>query len=347
MWGRLNSNHCKLFIRTSAFTVVLGVVCAMMIVHRNRLPMQHPHGTLDGFRPAHTRHGSHNYCELPWHLVDAHWYFGRELEFGEISMDVEIVDPIPTGINLFLVPLCGSINGRRFYSGCITNIPNVQVGSFDTNVGRGTIVTEFGTKSKQDVCVPNTGYLFLGDHEGDHASVRTPLKWHEGTYTFRLICVQYPTTNKQQRAAGLWVEAYLTCHATGVTSFLGAMRFPSSGGDRARLGNMLTTFVEVFGYPGETGPNSISPCEVIFGNLRVDGQTVAPDWVQLNYPVGVPKWAFVEAIDPFGCRASRNGGLLPADYGAHSVRLNSAGFSMVQGNDIIYDRPRSVALFPK
>src|ERR1700744_5496972 len=60
--------------------------------------------------------------DTPWHLVDLWWNLGTNAPFQSYSIDINVMDDVPTNVNLYISPVgLGKLNGMGFYGGLQTH----------------------------------------------------------------------------------------------------------------------------------------------------------------------------------------------------------------------------------
>lgn len=134
----------------------------------------------------------------PWHTAVVTWLFEEKTEnFSSLEIDITIDRDVPEDYNLYISPCGGNyINGLLFYGGLQTNINGWANMGEDSRErvyrGKGAIFSRWSSDRKtpidlhhlkpaaDDCLVESAGY------EGEFASVRRPLAWTKGTYTYRI-----------------------------------------------------------------------------------------------------------------------------------------------------------------
>ena len=224
--------------------------------------------------------------KLPWHVANLWWNFDKPVEkFTSLEIDITIDRDVPSGYNLYISP-CGiaDINGMSFYGGIQTNINGWADKESRERVhrGKGAIFSRWSHDKKTpigldhvrisapDCLVESAGY------EGEFASVRRPLAWTRGTYTWSLT-----------KEAGEAVEGkactWFTCRVKpmeGDAVEVGSLRF--EGTDFTFWGKH-SAFVEVYS-TAKIPKSGIPKVRVSFSAPRLNGSTPALTKVSAHYP---------------------------------------------------------------
>jgi hypothetical protein len=230
----------------------------------------------------------------PWHVANIWWKFEKPVEhFTSLEMDVSIDRDVPETYNLYVSP-CGNsqINGMQFYGGLQSNINGWPDKESRKRVhpGRGAIFSRWSSDKKtpigldhvrtagDDCLVESAGY------EGEFASVRRPVAWKKGTYTWSIT--KGDTIERKEKPA-TWFVCRVKDHETGKTVEVGSLLFE---GNDFTMSGWHSAFVEV--YSTAKIPNSNIPkVNVAFGWPRVNGEKVKLKKAFANHPdpaKGVP-----------------------------------------------------------
>jgi len=186
---------------------------------------------------------------LPWHVVNLWWELDRPVEhFTSLEMDVTIDRDVPEAYNLYISP-CGvaQINGMQFYGGLQTNINGwADKGSRKrVHRGRGAIFSRWSSDEKKpigldhvrtaaaDCLVESAGY------EGEFASVRRPVAWKKGTYTWS---VTKGETIDHGNGRATWITCTVKDNAGGPPIEVGSLLFE---GEQFTFWGKHSAFVEV------------------------------------------------------------------------------------------------------
>jgi hypothetical protein len=210
---------------------------------------------------------------LPWHLTDIWWDFDKPTEhFQRLEIDVTIDRDVPPTYNLYVSP-CGiaEINHLEFYGGLQTNIngwPNKESRE-RVFPGKGAIFSRWSADKKTLIGLDHArpaadGLVESAGYEGEFASVRRPLAWGAGKYTYQIVKGE---TEKQGEKSHTWFLCRVR-DPQGGQHEIGSLRFE---GDDFSFWPRHAAFVEV--YSTAKIPNSgIPKVNVTFGYPRINGQ---------------------------------------------------------------------------
>jgi hypothetical protein len=229
------------------------------------------------------------YAPMPWHLVDIWWDLGADARFESYSIDVEIRHDVPESISLYIAPIgIAHLNKVPFYGGLQTQSDGYTRDDRRLRkIGRGTLMSMWGERNHDAIRPSLGGFYQSSGHEGDFVSVRRPYAWAKGKYTYRVARMDEEVVDGKPCT---WVGAFVYSHSKDENVFIGALRFPSSG---LVLARRVASFVEIYGraIPVEQIPR----VDVVFNNLRVNGEPVAAPTAQAIYPNDVPDYANTSA----------------------------------------------------
>ncbi|HEV7402363.1 MAG TPA: hypothetical protein VGO11_05530 [Chthoniobacteraceae bacterium] len=234
-----------------------------------------------------------NLPKLPWHVVNLWWEFEKPVEhFTSLEMDVTIDRDVPSDYNLYVSP-CGiaKINDLQFYGGLQTNIngwPNKESRE-RVFPGKGAIFSRWSGDKKtpigldhvrvagEDCVVESAGY------EGEFASVRRPLAWTKGTYTYQITKGETETVDGKECT---WFHCRVK-DAAGAVQEVGSLRFE---GTDFTFWAKHSAFVEVYS-TAKIPRSGIPKVNITFGRPRLNGEKVALKKTSAYYPdpaKGVP-----------------------------------------------------------
>ena len=230
--------------------------------------------------------------DTPWHLVDLWWNLGTNASFESYSIDVDILDDVPTNVNLYLSPVgLGKLNGAGFYGGLQTHSDgHSRTDMEDRGIGRGIIFSRWDERDTAAIrpAAPG-GYFQSAGNEGDFISVRAPYQWKKGRYTYRIVKMDRDEVNGEK---GTWVGSFVYSHARHENAFIGALWFK---GEDLVLDKSIASFVEIY---GETIPVSDIPTvQIRYENLNVNGQPITNPGVSGSFDNGIPDVADVQWKD--------------------------------------------------
>lgn len=212
----------------------------------------------------------------PWHLADVWWTFEQPTtNFQSLAVDVTIDRDVPDTVNLYVSP-CGiaKINGLDFYGGLQSNINGWANATNHTRLhpGKGAIFSRWSSDKQtpvglENVRVAGTNCLVeSAGYEGEFASVRRPLAWTKGTYTYQITKAQTEITDGKTNT---WFACRVQDPA-GHEHEIGSLRF--EGADFTFWARHAA-FVEVYS-TAKIPRSEIPEVTVTFGYPRVNG--VAP-----------------------------------------------------------------------
>lgn len=227
------------------------------------------------------------YKKMPWHLVDLWWDLGTDHDFTSYKIDLEITGKLDPDIRLYIAPIgLANFNGQKFYGGVQTQLGRAYKRNDKTwrsGFGAGAIFSRWGERSLDAVRTADGGVCESGGYEGDFISVRRPLKWGIGKYTYELLRMDREQIDGKTYT---WVGCFVHDHQTDNHAFVGALRFE---GEDLELGDKVASFVEVYG--AAIDPDRIPVVAVTFSNFRINGQKIEPRGCKAVYPQGVPDYA--------------------------------------------------------
>jgi hypothetical protein len=221
----------------------------------------------------------------PWHLANIWWEFDQAIEhFKSLEIDITIDRDIPSDYNLYISP-CGSsqINGLQFYGGLQTNINGWESREVMKRVhrGKGAIFSRWSHDKKTklsfaDLRAEKDGLFETAGYEGEFASVRRPLAWTKGTWTYSITQDAQETVDGQTYT---WFLCQVKDPDKKVTD-IGRLRFEGSD---FTYSPKHSAFVEVYA----TAPlprSGIPMVNISFGWPRINGENPAPKSVRAYYP---------------------------------------------------------------
>ena len=218
-----------------------------------------------------------------WHLANVWWEFESTTpHFESLSIDVTIDRDIPDDCNFYIAPIgVGKLNDIMFYGGLQTNINGYLDRSDRTrrHPGKGVIFSRWGKKtlSYDFARKAANGLVESAGYEGDFVSVRRPIKWTKGTYTYRLVKADYQKANDREYT---WINVMLNDHQTGRLHYGGSLRFE---GRDLTFWNRHSAFVEVYS-TSKIPRGKIPEVTVTFGYPRINGQAPKLKSASAYYP---------------------------------------------------------------
>ncbi len=236
----------------------------------------------------------------PWHTANIWWEFAQPVEhFESLEMDITLDRNVPETYNLYVSPAGSSlINGLQFYGGLQTNINGWASRENHERVsrGRGAIFSRWSHDKKTklgfaDLQEEPGGLCETAGYEGEFASIRRPLAWTKGKWTWRIAKDLTETTDGKD-------FTWFLCQVKGpdgTSTDIGRLRFE---GKDFTYSPKHSAFVEVYATSG-IPKSGIPKVNVTFGWPRLNGNAPALKSVLAVYPdkkpTGSPDCAWVKA----------------------------------------------------
>ncbi len=222
----------------------------------------------------------------PWHVVNVWWDLeGPTEKFESLSVDVTVDRDVPADYNLYVAPVgVAEINKLQFYGGLQTNVNGWASKESRERVhpGKGAIFSRWSNDKKTpiglehvrtagaDCLVESAGY------EGEFASVRRPLAWTKGTWTYEIVKGAAETVEGKEHT---WFDCRVK-DPQGEWHAIGSLRFE---GTEFSYWPRHSAFVEV--YATEKIPKSgIPKVNVTFGWPRLNGKPAPVKKASAYYP---------------------------------------------------------------
>ena len=223
---------------------------------------------------------------LPWHTANIWWDLkGPTAGFESLSMEVSIDRDVPSTYNLYIAPVgVAKINGLQFYGGIQTNINGWASKTSRERVhpGKGAIFSRWSNDKKtpigldhvttagDDCLVESAGY------EGEFASVRRPLAWTKGTWTYEIRKGAATTTDT---GPATWFDCRVR-DPQGAWHPVGSLRFE---GTEFSFWERHSAFVEVYSTEKIPRPG-IPKVNVTFGWPMINGKPAEVTKASAYYP---------------------------------------------------------------
>ncbi len=223
---------------------------------------------------------------LPWHVANIWWNFEQDIpDFESLEVDVTIDRDIPETHNLYISPAGSSlINGLQFYGGIQSNVNGWANRTDRTRVhpGKGAIFSRWSSDKKTpigldhvreaapDCLVESAGY------EGEFASVRRPVAWTRGTWTYRIEKADVVELEGQPHT---WFNCTLK-GPDGAVREVGSLRFEGRDFTYAKRHSY---FVEVYA-TSKIPRSGIPKVNVTFSPPRINGAVPPLKRVSAYYP---------------------------------------------------------------
>ena len=259
--------------------------------------------------------------KLPWHVADFWWNFEKPIaHFESLEIDVTIDRDLPLDVNLYVSPLgVAQINGLQFYGGLQTNI-NGWAGKESrerVNRGLGAIFSRWSSDEKTPIGLGHVrmaadGLCESAGYEGEFCSVRRPLVWGKGTYTYSVLKGDSEVIDG---VVHTWFHCLVRAHSNNVTTAIGSLRFE---GSEFTYWAKHAAFVEI--YSTQKIPRSKIPRVVVtFGYPRINGIKPITKRTTVNYN------ATGRAMAPACAKAHADGENLVVELGPIFQRDPAAG----------------------
>ena len=219
----------------------------------------------------------------PWHTTDLYWRGTRQVaDVKTIGVTFTVDKDVPDTVNLYIAPMGGQhLNRIMFYGGIQSNVNGWPSPTERRRVhpGPGAIFSRWGGEPVSiDAAKPVEGGLCeSAGYEGEFVSVRKPMAWKAGTYTWEL---RKEETVRIKDDPHTWYACFLTDHDRKKETRVGALRFE---GETFAFNGRSTSFVEI--YATSKIPRSQVPeVSVVFQPPKVNGETLLPKSVGVFHP---------------------------------------------------------------
>ncbi len=220
---------------------------------------------------------------LPWHTTDLYWEGASSVpDVKTIGVTFTVDRDVPDSVNLYIAPMGGQhLNKIMFYGGIQSNVNGWPSPTERRRVhpGPGAIFSRWGGAPVSiDAAKPVAGGLCeSAGYEGEFVSVRKPIRWKSGTYTWEL---RREDTVRLKGQPYTWFACFLKDHKRDREHRVGALRFE---GDVFSFNGRSTSFVEI--YATSRIPRSGVPkVKVTFQPSSVNGKASTPDSVSVYHP---------------------------------------------------------------
>ncbi|TWT51994.1 DUF3472 domain-containing protein [Allorhodopirellula solitaria] len=219
----------------------------------------------------------------PWHTTDLYWNSTTSVDdVQDIGVTFTVDRDVPDSVNLYIAPMGGQyLNKIMFYGGIQSNVNGWPSPTDRQRVhpGPGAIFSRWGGEPVSiDAAKPVEGGLCeSAGYEGEFVSVRKPIVWKAGTYTWQLRREETVQINDTPHT---WFSCYLTDHDRDNEHRVGALRFE---GDTFSFNGRSTSFVEI--YATTKIPRSAVPrVSVTFQPPIINGEQTTPQSVSVYHP---------------------------------------------------------------
>ena len=199
-------------------------------------------------------------------------------------MEVTIDRDMPPDVNLYVSPLgVAEINGLQFYGGLQTNINGWATTESRERVfsGQGAIFSRWSRDKTTPIGLHHVrktldGLCESAGYEGEFCSVRRPLAWGKGTFTYSIVKGE---SEKVEDKNCTWFHCLVRSHQNGVTTYVGSLRFEGSDFSYWAI---HSAFVEVYS-TAKVPRSHIPPVVITFGYPRLNGAEPVLKSAMVNY----------------------------------------------------------------
>ena len=220
---------------------------------------------------------------LPWHTTDLYWEGAKPVtDVQTIGVTFTVDRDVPDSVNLYIAPMGGQyLNKIMFYGGIQSNVNGWPSPTERRRVhpGPGAIFSRWGGAPVSiDAAAPVEGGLCeSAGYEGEFVSVRKPIRWQAGTYTWEL---RREDTVQVKGEPHTWFACFLKDHDREQEYRVGALRFE---GDLFSFNGRSTSFVEIYA-TSKIRRSGVPEVNVTFQPPRVNGNVLSPDSVSVYHP---------------------------------------------------------------
>jgi hypothetical protein len=224
--------------------------------------------------------------KLPWHVANIWWTFDQPVtSFTSLEIDITIDRDVSSDYNLYISP-CGiaEINQMSFYGGLQTNINGwADIQSQErVHRGKGAIFSRWSHDKKTPIGLDHVRtaapdcLMESAGYEGEFASVRRPVPWTKGTWTWSLTKGE---TVEVEGKSSTWFICRVK-PAGGESVEVGSLRF--EGTDFTYWGKH-SAFVEVYS-TAKIPRSGIPKVNIAFSAPRLNGKIPGVTKVSAYYP---------------------------------------------------------------
>lgn len=220
---------------------------------------------------------------LPWHTTDLYWEGSTSVpDVKRIGVTFTVDRDVPDTVNLYIAPMGGQhLNKIMFYGGIQSNVNGWPSPTIRRRVhpGPGAIFSRWGGAPVSiDAAKPVEGGLCeSAGYEGEFVSVRKPIRWMAGTYTWEL---RREETVQLKGRPHTWFACFLRDHERNKEHRVGALRFE---GEAFSFNGRSTSFVEIYA-TSKIPRSGVPEVNVTFQPPSVNGKTLSPRSVSVYHP---------------------------------------------------------------
>ena len=221
--------------------------------------------------------------QLPWHTTDLYWEGAKPVDdVKTIGATFTVDRDVPDTVNLYIAPMGGQhLNKIMFYGGIQSNVNGWPSPTEKQRVhpGPGAIFSRWGGAPVSiDAAKPVEGGLCeSAGYEGEFVSVRKPIRWKAGTYSWE---VRREETVQIKGKPHTWFACFLKDHNRDKEHRVGALRFE---GDVFSFNGRSTSFVEIYA-TSKIPRSGVPEIKVTFQPPVVNGKTLSPSSVWVYHP---------------------------------------------------------------
>ncbi|MGB1925559.1 MAG: hypothetical protein ACPHL6_03460 [Rubripirellula sp.] len=220
---------------------------------------------------------------LPWHTTDLYWENKNSIaDVESIGVTFTLSHDVPDTVNLYIAPMGGQhLNKIMFYGGIQSNVNGWPSPTDRRRVhpGPGVIFSRWGGQPVSiDAAKPVKGGLCeSAGYEGEFVSIRKPLQWKSGTYTWELRKEETVSLDDQPHT---WFACFLRDHDRNQEYRIGALRFE---GSVFAFNGRSTSFVEIYA-TSKIPRSGVPEVSVTFKPPVINGQQTHPQSVLVYHP---------------------------------------------------------------
>lgn len=237
----------------------------------------------------------------PWHVANIWWDLeGETADFESVSVTLHIDRDVPESYNLYIAPVgVAMISGMQCYGGIQSNV-NGWAGKESrerVHPGRGAIFSRWSNDKKTPIGLDHVRtaapecLVESAGYEGEFASVRRPIKWGKGEWTYEIRKGEREEIDGRPHT---WFECRVK-GPDGAWQPVGQLRFE---GETFTFWPRHSAFVEVYA-TAKIPRSGIPKVNIRFDWPRLNGQPAKVRSAHAFYPdkntQGSPDCAVVKA----------------------------------------------------
>ena len=197
---------------------------------------------------------------VPEHMAAIWWEWDQIEEAEELAVSVTIHNDVELRgrDGLYLILGNGSISDVGYYFGIQTDVYSPVP---PHSRGKGLIFSRWKTRDLTNARIPDDGWLQSSGHEGDFIGVRRSYAWGAGEYRVR-IAPDGPLEDD-----GVWFGLWITELRSGVTTWIGSLKFPLLDGKGVITATSYST-MEIYGH------SQIRPIDIPRWHVSIERPTM-------------------------------------------------------------------------